>query len=221
MFVCFFRLGDIFSSSFTEGMKGAARELGLSERIQGLLNTIHEESICPDFNTMLDRKQQEKLAKHNNSAMTSETSKAKEKREKDMKNESQIEGQKDMDLSETDSKKVPPGNMGNKTNSENSQQNIGSEQQCNRSTVLLEQTGSKSDTDLCLKDSDKIDKLKDSEQSNCGMKRPHTEVSTEGSNVVKKLKVEPNPERRSATSACPLLFYNVNRRKIKGVNIPK
>ncbi len=193
-------------------MLGAARELGLSERIQGLLNTIHEESICPDFNTKLDQLELEKLVKHNDDGKTSDTNKAKERTGKDRENKSQSERQKDMDSSEMDLKRVSSENMDRKTNSENSQQNTGSEPQ---------QTVSKSDTDLCSKDSDTIDKPKDAEQSNCGVKRPHAEVSNEGSSFFKRPKVELNPDRRSSTSACPLLFYNVNRRKIKGVNIPK
>ena len=209
-------------------MQHAARELTLSERIQGLLNTIHEESICPDLNTKLEREQHAKVQGCKDNAKSSQNSTIKEKEhqgKKDHEIKLQKEGLKDIigDLLEIDSETITSENVDSEINSDDSQQNSGPEQQSDKLSGVVVQNTCKSDADLCGKDNDKTVKSKYTDNTaSCGSKRPLPEVShTESSGGGKRQKTECSPTRRSSTSTCPLLFYNVNRRKIKGVNIPK
>ena len=219
----------MFSSTFTEGMQRAARELALSERIQGLLNTIHEESICPDLNTKLEREQHAKVQGCKDNVKSFQTSTTIEKMhqgKKDHEIKLQKEGQKNIDKSEMDSKRITSENMDSEIISGDSQQNSCSEQQSDKLSGVVVQITCKSDKDLCGKDNDKTVKPKNTNHTaSCGSKRPlpevsHTQSSGDGGGG-KRQKTECSPTRRSSTSTCPLLFYNVNRRKIKGVNIPK
>ncbi len=206
------RLGGIFCSEFTEQMKGTATRLGLSERIQSLLHTIHEEAVCADRHTKTQAVKKTAETEVVEKANSEKLNEAKA----DSKTVNNIESTKGGTGREfqTGAKE----NATSTTTENNTQvcaQNVAGKTEPKTSAISSTRSG-QSDKPGC----------NTGNENRKTLKRPLEAGSDVTDDVIrrKKLRKELEEERgvqREETESSPCFFYNPNKRKIKGVDLPK